>query len=123
MRLFQLLQPILKLSNHQALHDTRRVVSFTPWHPKKTAQMLSKGASKQVSNFDLSNSNGKRSTATIYLGNVDYNASEQDTYKAVAPTFKQARVDKVIIPRVHGRSMYGFIARSINIWFHRDIMA
>ncbi len=66
-------------------------------------------ALKHVSESDVSNSSGKRSNATLYLGNVDYNASEQDIYNAVAPTFQHARVDKVIIPRVHGRSMYVFI--------------
>jgi hypothetical protein len=43
------------------------------------------------------------------VGNIDYNASEQDLSKALDKIFQRIRVEKVTIPRVNGRSMYGFI--------------
>jgi hypothetical protein len=55
------------------------------------------------------NSRGDRDTATLYVGNIDYNASEQDLSKALDKIFQRIRVEKVTIPRVNGRSMYGFI--------------
>ncbi len=58
--------------------------------------------------FDVFNSD-QRSYATLYFGNVDYNAIERDIFDAVAPSFQYARVDDVIIPRVQGWSMYAFI--------------
>ena len=45
----------------------------------------------------------------MYVGNIDYSASEQDLSKALDKIFKRIRVEKVTIPRVNGRSMYGFI--------------
>ena len=55
------------------------------------------------------NSRGKRDSATLYVGNIDYSASEQDLSKALDKIFTRIRVEKVTIPRVNGRSMYGFI--------------
>jgi RNA recognition motif-containing protein len=65
--------------------------------------------------FDL---NRQRHTTTLYLGNLDYNASEQDISKALAPVFQKIRVENVTIPNVNGRSVYGFIDIS---WAH-DIL-
>ncbi len=47
--------------------------------------------------------NGKRTTATIYVGNVDYNASEQDVSETLAPIFQKVCVDNITIPSVQGR--------------------
>ena len=55
------------------------------------------------------NSRGDRDTATLYVGNIDYKASEEDLSKAIDKIFQRIRVEKVTIPRVNGRSMYGFI--------------
>jgi hypothetical protein len=100
------------MSNHQALNDTTRAASFTPCHLQESDPRLTRGRSSQalkhLSTFDVFNSD-QRSNATLHLGNVDYNASEQDIYNAVAPTFQYASVDNVIIPRVQGLSMYAFI--------------
>ena len=43
------------------------------------------------------------------MGNIDYKASEEDLSKAIDKIFQRIRVEKVTIPRVNGRSMYGFI--------------
>jgi hypothetical protein len=43
------------------------------------------------------------------VGNIDYSASEQDLSKALYKIFTRIRVEKVTIPRMNGRSMYGFI--------------
>ena len=45
----------------------------------------------------------------MMMGNIDYNASEPDLSKALDKIFQRIRVEKVTIPRVNGRSMYGFI--------------
>ena len=65
--------------------------------------------------FDL---NRQRNTTTLYLGNLDYNASEQDLSKALAPLFQRTRLENITIPKVKGRSAYGFIDIS---WDH-DVM-
>jgi RNA recognition motif-containing protein len=65
--------------------------------------------------FDL---NRQRNTTTLYLGNLDYNASEQDLSKALAPLFQRTRLENITIPKVKGRSVYGFIDIS---WDH-DVM-
>jgi hypothetical protein len=83
------------------------------------AQDRIRKALKQVPDnihFDL---NRQRHTTTLYLGNLDYNASEQDVSEAlVAPVFRKIRVENVTVPNVNGRSVYGFIDIS---WAH-DIL-
>ena len=59
---------------------------------------------------------GERKHATLYVGNLEFNASEQDLRKVLDRLFKKVRVEKVTIPRVNGRSKYGFIEIS---WAHR----
>ena len=56
-----------------------------------------------------SNPQGKRRSDTLYVGNVDYNASEQDLREALDPFFQRIRVDKITVPKVNGRSLYAFI--------------
>ena len=63
----------------------------------------------QVHKTVHSNPEGKRRAATLYVGNVHYNASEQDLREALDKIFKRVRVDKITIPRVNGRSLYAFI--------------
>ena len=70
-----------------------------------------------------SNLEGKRRAATLYVGNIHYNdvgnihynASEQDLREALDKIFKRVRMEKITIPRVNGRSLYGFIEIS---WAH-----
>ena len=60
-------------------------------------------------NFKLQ---GERKHATLYVGNLEFNASEQDVRKALDRLFTKIRVEKVTIPRVNGLSKCG----------HRDNM-
>ncbi len=61
------------------------------------------------------NPKGKRKTATLHVGNLEFNANEQDLRQALDRFLKRIRVDKITIPRVDGRSKYGFIEIS---WAH-----
>ncbi len=61
------------------------------------------------------NPQSKRDTATLYVGNLEYNASEQDLCDALDLISPRIRVEKITIPRVNGRSMYGFIEI---LWVH-----
>jgi RNA recognition motif-containing protein len=70
------------------------------------------GRNQEVDQVDPSvhlSPKGKRKTATLYVGNLDFNANEQDLRQALDRIFKRIRVDKITIPRVDGRSKYGFI--------------
>jgi hypothetical protein len=65
---------------------------------------------KQAWNFAHHNLKGPRNTTTLYLGNLDYNASDEDIAKVLVPIFSPAcSVDNITIPRVNCRSLYGFI--------------
>ena len=75
--------------------------------------------SKALGQVDLSvhlNRKGKRNTATLYVGNLDYDASEQDLSESLDTVFRKVRVENITIPRVQGKSKYGFIEIS---WAHR----
>ena len=53
---------------------------------------------------------GKRNTATLYMGNLEYNASDDDIYHALNEEFLKVRVEDVTIPRLNGKSLgYGFV--------------
>ena len=52
---------------------------------------------------------GKRNTATLYVGNLEFNTSEDDLRDKLNTIFERIRLEKVTIPRVNGRSKYGFI--------------
>jgi hypothetical protein len=72
-------------------------------------------ALQQVRKSAHSDREGKRDSATLYVGNLEYNASEQDLREAMDPIFQKIRVERITIPRANGRSMYGFIDIS---WAH-----
>jgi hypothetical protein len=55
------------------------------------------------------NPQGKRKTATLYVGNLAFNTSEEDLGESLDKVFRRIRVEKLTIPRVDGRSKYGFI--------------
>jgi RNA recognition motif-containing protein len=59
-------------------------------------------ALRQVHKSVHSNREGKRDSVTLYVGNLEYNASEQDLREALDPVFQKIRVDKITIPRVNG---------------------
>jgi hypothetical protein len=69
----------------------------------------------QVDPYVHLNPKGKRNTVTLYVGNLEFNASEQDLRQPLDRIFKRICVDKITIPRVHGRSTYGLIQIS---WAH-----
>ena len=50
------------------------------------------------------------------MGNLEFNASENDLRKSLDRGFKLIRVEKITIPKVQGHSKYGFIKIS---WAHR----
>ena len=89
-----------------------------PEFPEKdilAAKARLKSALKQVSPAVHSNPKGKRTYATLYVGNLAFNASEEDLRAKLSTISKRIRLDKVTIPRVNGRSKYGFIDIS---WAH-----
>ena len=54
--------------------------------------------------------NSKRKTATLYLGNLEFNASDDDICHALNEEFLKVRVEDVTIPRINGKSTgYGFV--------------
>jgi hypothetical protein len=50
------------------------------------------------------------------VGNLEFNASEENLHKSLSYTFKWIRVDNITIPRVAGVSKYSFIDIS---WAHQ----
>ena len=68
--------------------------------------------SKALNQVDKSvhfNPKGKRKTATLYVGNLEFNASEQDLGESLDKVFRKIKVEKITIPKVQGKSKYGFI--------------
>ena len=63
----------------------------------------------QVDLSEHLNPQGKRKTATLYVGNLAFNTSEQDLGESLDKVFRKVRVEKITIPKVQGRSKYGFI--------------
>ncbi len=72
-------------------------------------------ALRQVHKSVHSNREGKRDSVALYVGDLEYNASEQDLREALDPVFQKIRVEKITIPRVNCRSLYAFIDIS---WAH-----
>ncbi len=55
----------------------------------------------------------ERKTATLYVGNLNFQASEADLSNALNVIFKRIRVEKVTIPQRNGKSLgYAFIELS-----------
>ena len=51
-----------------------------------------------------------RSTATLYVGNIEFNATEDDLRESLEECLGYGiAVEKITIPRVNGKSMYCFI--------------
>jgi hypothetical protein len=51
-----------------------------------------------------------RSTATLYVGNIECNATEDDLHESLQECLGcRIAVEKITTPRVNGKSMYGFI--------------
>ena len=117
-------------SEHPNIQDTRRNNDtsqgykrksyIVPKESKKDRTEAAARISKALDQVDLSvhlNPKGKRNTATLYVGNLDFNASEQDLGESLDKIFRKIRVEKITIPRVQGRSKYGFVEIS---WAQRS---
>ena len=64
----------------------------------------------KVSDIVHFDKNGKRKTATLYMGNLEFNASDDDICHALNEEFLKVRVEDVTIPRINGKSTgYGFV--------------
>jgi RNA recognition motif-containing protein len=51
-----------------------------------------------------------RSTATLYVGNIEFNATEDDLRESLEECLGyRIVVEKITIPRMNGKSMYGVI--------------
>jgi hypothetical protein len=51
-----------------------------------------------------------QSTATLYVGNIEFNATEDDLRESLDECLGcRIAVEKITITRVNGKSMYGFI--------------
>jgi hypothetical protein len=56
---------------------------------------------------------GKRTTATLYVRNLEFKASTKDLKDALDAEFDEIRVEDVVIPRKDGRSRrYAFVTLS-----------
>ncbi len=56
---------------------------------------------------------GKRTTTTLYVGNLEFKASTNDLKDALDEEFDETRVENVVIPRKDGRSRgYAFVTLS-----------
>ncbi len=75
----------------------------------------------QVHKSVNSNCEGKRYIVTLYIENSEYNPSKQDLCEALDPIFQKMHVMKITIPRVKGRSLYGFI--NISHYYYSGPMA
>ena len=59
---------------------------------------------------------GNRKSATLYMGNLEFNASDDDIWHALHKEFHKVLVEDVTIPRINGKSKgYGFVKIS---WAH-----
>ena len=85
---------------------------INPKEPKQDRIEATARISKALDQVNLSehlNPQGKRKTATLYVGNLEYNTSVQDLGESLDEVFRKIRVEKITIPKVQGRSKYGFI--------------
>jgi hypothetical protein len=100
----------------------KREPFVAPKYPKEDraeANARVSAALDQVNPSVHLNPQGKRNTATLYVGNLEFNTSEQDLRKSLDRFFKRIKVEKITIPKVQGRSKYGFIEIS---WAHRALV-
>ncbi len=70
-------------------------------------------ALQQVHKSVHSNHEGKKDTLTLYVGNLERNASEQNLREALDPIFETIHVEKITTPRV---KVYCCMASSIYLW-------
>ena len=51
-----------------------------------------------------SDPNGKKCEATLYLGNLEYAATEEQHRDSLEQYFKRIKVQEIVIPTLNGRS-------------------
>jgi len=85
------------------------VVPKFPEDYRREAYTRVKAALAQVHQAVHLNQKGNRTTATLYVGNLKFNASEENLYKSLNYTFNWILVDNITIPRVNGVSKHGCI--------------
>ena len=91
--------------------DPRRGNLSSPSHPIKVDQLHVQESKKRWIKSLIQYTSTREAIEILqhYVGNIDYNASEEDLSKALDKIFQGIRADRVIIPRVNGLLMYGFI--------------
>ena len=63
------------------------------------------------------NRQGKRTTATLYVGNLEFKASTKELKDVLDRVFKKIHVEDVVIPLKDGRSCgYGCNVYEVNTW-------
>ncbi len=77
------------------------------------AQVRINAAHKQVDPSVYLNPKVKRTTETLYVGNLEFSTSVHDIYLAIGGFNSDVvRVENITIPRVDGKSKYGFVELS-----------
>jgi hypothetical protein len=91
----------------------RYIVPKAPKKVRDEAQEALTAALDQVPATIHSDQRGKRTTATLYVGNLEFKASNKDLKDALDAEFDEIRVENVVIPRKDGRSRgYAFVTLS-----------
>ena len=104
--------PLKIRRNNDKLQRNKRSSYIPPKESKEDRTKATARISKALAQVPLSvhlNQQGKRKTATLYVGNLAFNASEQDLGESLDTVFRKIRAEKITIPKVQGRSKYGFI--------------
>ena len=88
----------------------RYIVPKAPKKVRDEAQEALTAALDQVPATIHSDQRGKRTTAILYVGNLEFKASNKDLKDALDAEFDEIRVENVVIPRKDGRSRgYAFV--------------
>ncbi len=91
----------------------RYIVPKAPKKVRDKAQEALTAALDQVPEQIHFDQRGKRTTATLYVGNLEFKASTKDLQDALNAEFDQIRVEDVVIPRKDSRSRgHAFITLS-----------
>jgi hypothetical protein len=92
----------------------RYIVPKAPKKVRDEAQEAITAALDQVPEPIHFDQRGKRTTATLYVGNLEFNASTKDLQDALDTVLRKIHVEDVVIPKKDGRSCccYAFITLS-----------
>jgi hypothetical protein len=88
----------------------RYIVPKAPKKARDEAQEVLTAALDQVPDTIHFDQRGKRTTATLYVGNLEFKASTKDLKDALDREFHKIQVEDIVIPRKDGRSRsYAFV--------------